>query len=226
MGVKRDLETIGGLSNPSKMPCYGYSLPASSCPLGSQLATLSGTVCEGCYASKGAYAWATVQQALERRLTIVRACEGDPIAAERWIEAFARVLNARADRGSSAHDSGYFRWHDSGDLLGTWHLGMICGVAARTPRVRHWLPTRELPTVREYFRSMGGVPSNLTVRVSANRVDAPAPRVDGVAGSTVHSGDAVPAGAVECPARYQRNECGDCRQCWDPGVLAISYHKH
>lgn len=226
MSIKRDLETIGGLSNPSKMPCYGYSLPASSCPLGSQLAQLAGTVCEGCYASKGAYAWTTTQRALARRLDIVRACEGDPIAAERWVEAFARVLNARAARGSRAHDAGVFRWHDSGDLLGTWHLGLIDGVAARTPSVRHWLPTRELPTVREYLRTTGGAAPNLVIRVSANRVDAPAPRVAGTVGSAVHSGDTPPPGSVACPARFQGNECRTCRACWDPSVPAVSYHKH
>lgn len=226
--IKSASEAVGGLSNPSKMPGLGTSTPSDACPIGSRLAKIPGTVCSGCYAAKGSYTWQNVQTALERRLAIVRACEGDPIAAERWIEAMSFLLNTRRDkwRPGAPQDHRFFRWHDSGDLQGVYHLGMIDGVAARTPRVAHWLPTREIPTVLAYRRRMGGWAPNLVVRVSAAKVDARAPRIEGCAGSAVHSIlGAPPEGATECGAVYTDNACGDCRACWNPNST-ISYHKH
>ena len=29
-----------------------------------------------------------------------------------------------------------------------------------------------------------------------------------------------------CPAPDQNNECGSCRQCWDPNIKNICYGKH
>ena len=58
---------VGGLSEPSKMPCHGYSIPANTCKLGSMLAKVKGTTCNGCYALKGRYVMPTVREALNRR---------------------------------------------------------------------------------------------------------------------------------------------------------------
>lgn len=219
---------VGGLSKPSKMPCYGISLPAEACPIGSKLVSVKGSVCEGCYALKGAYSWKGVKSALQRRLDIVQACEFDPAKAEEWIDAMAYLLNERrsAWKPGKSLDSRYFRWHDSGDIQGYYHLAMIAEVTYRTPRVKHWLPTRELPVVREYMR-FEPFPKNLNVRISANRVDASLPMVDGCTASGVHSTRGATAeGVTECPAIHNDNACGDCRKCWDPSEKAISYLKH
>ena len=53
MKLKEAKEITGGLSNPSKMPGKAYSIPASRCNVGSRLAKVKGSVCEGCYALKG-----------------------------------------------------------------------------------------------------------------------------------------------------------------------------
>ncbi len=226
--IKTAEAAVGGLSNPSKMPSYGTSLPAQTCKIGSKLVAVKGSVCEGCYALKGAYAWKNTQSALRRRFDILMACELDPAAAERWIDAMSYLLNTReAKPRGGASDNGYFRWHDSGDLQGAFHLRMISEVASRTPRVKHWLPTRELPTVKAYLASHGEFPDNLVVRLSANKVGARLPDVPGTAASGVHITRGEPEnGAVECGAIYQQNSCGDCRECWDPNVREISYLKH
>ena len=233
MRISTALKTIGGLSNPSKMPCYGHSTPSPACPLGSLLARVEGSVCFECYADPnagGTYAYPVVKAALARRLDIVRKCEHDPIAREEWISAFAFILNYRRDRWTpeSSIDHRYFRWHDSGDLQGLYHLGMISEVASRTfGRVEHWLPTRELPTVNRFVRAFGMPPSNLIIRISANKVDAPLPRVKGFTASGVHTVKGRPSsGALECPAIYNEGSCGDCRNCWNPSIPEVSYLKH
>ena len=203
MNIKQALAIVGGLSNTSKMP--------------------------GLSTSKGAYTWKGVRDALGHRLEILQACEHDLTRREEWIEAMAFLLNTRRAKWSEGakNDSRYFRWFDSGDLQGLYHLGMIAEVASLTPDVAHWLPTRELPTVSAFLRHFGHFPSNLTVRLSANKVGAPLPDVKGTVSSGVHvTRDAPENGARQCPASGDPATCGDCRACWDPKVPRISYHKH
>ena len=218
------LKLIGGLSRPSKMPCYSYSLPAKNCLVGSQLAQLPGSVCHDCYALKGAYRWPVVDSAMQRRLATVRRLETDGAFMQEWIAAFAYVLNYRAvrnDRGKN--DSEYFRWFDSGDLQSVRMLHAIVHVADATPAVKHWLPTKERAIITAWLLEHTAFPSNLTVRVSAAMLDQAGPvGVTGFA-SEVHDQE-QPNLSIICPAPTNNGECGSCRRCWHEPV--VSYHKH
>ena len=120
---------VGGLSRPSKMPGYGYSLPAEECQTGSKLRVLPGTPCSGCYARKGRYVFPKVQAALYRRFRAI----DHPL----WVDAMVRLINHYSRK------VGYFRWHDSGDIQSLAHLEAIARICALTPSVKHWLPTQE-----------------------------------------------------------------------------------
>ena len=61
-------QIVGGLSTPSKMPCYGWSLSAKLCKTGSKLAQIEGSVCDKCYALRGNYLFPVVQNAMRKRL--------------------------------------------------------------------------------------------------------------------------------------------------------------
>jgi hypothetical protein len=215
--------SVGGLSLPGKMPGYGFGLPAlESCAVGSKLAELEGTPCSACYALKGRYAFPNVKAAQRRRLAILRQCETDAEAREEWVSAMTELISRRSPE--------FFRWHDSGDILGLWHLSMIVEVARQTPETRHWLPTQERRTVLTYLRAVGPFPDNLTVRVSAPRLGA---HTTGMSArlpiSTVTPG-AGPTGAHRCPAtepgRIHTCEANGCRACWDPAVRWIDYRAH
>jgi hypothetical protein len=197
----------GGLSKPSKMPCYGWSIPASECRVGSILAKRPGSTCSGCYALKGRYRMGSVQNALRRRLERYTA---DPSA---WAAAMVRSLR----KTRSTH----FRWFDSGDLQSVEMLDYIVRIARATPEVTHWLPTREYAIVRQWRRFNGDFPSNLTIRVSAPMIGGPAPDIDG----TVSSGVSTD-GTHTCPAYTQQGKCGDCRACWDSTIDHVTYPKH
>ena len=200
-------EIVGGLSEPSKMPCYGYSIPARHCQTGQKLAQVAGSVCSGCYALKGRYMFANVQSCLDRRFASLK--------DTRWVGAMVHLL-------TNLEHSGYFRWHDSGDLQGVWHLELICAVARQTPHIKHWLPTRELAIVREY-RAKHRFPKNLCVRLSGFMVDGPAPvEIAKRLGCAVSS--VVTVGA-NCPAPTQENKCATCRACWDV-KKSVAYAKH
>jgi hypothetical protein len=222
----------GTLGFPSKMPGTAYALPASKCIIGAKLVQTPGSVCHGCYALTGLYSMGNAVKAMRRRL--------DGIADPRWVAAMVLLLRQkhatkefRIDLGLRAvrrglqrwrmNASGWHRWHDSGDLQGVWHLAKICKVAAETPKIRHWLATREAKMVQDYVADGGVVPGNLVIRVSATMVGGGPPKSWPLT-STVHDKSA-PIGYV-CPAPMNGHECRTCRACWMPDVPNVSYRKH
>jgi protein gp88 len=223
MTVHEATQITGGLSAPSKMPGFAYSIPAQRCVTGSKLVNVKGSVCEGCYALKGRYVFSNVRDAQERRFASLY----DP----RWCDAMVVLIESKRKAGHT-----FFRWHDAGDLQSILHLLNIVEVARRTPDVRHWLPTREYAIVRYFLRHQeryGDFPENLTVRVSAHMVNGKAPAM-GLPVSTVYT-DSPPEGAHACPASTERHRamskdggpsCGDCRACWDTTVEHVSYPMH
>ena len=194
------------------MPCHSWGIPATDCRTGSKLAEIEGTICNGCYALKGSYAWPRVERAYRRRL--------DRSDTPRWIEAMAKLVEWQANRNRTDH----FRWFDSGDIQSLSMLERIAAVASETPNVSHWLPTREYGIVRSYLAA-NRKPENLTIRISSVFVDREPQRIANLPTSTVHR-DEPPRGYV-CPA-YERKpaQCGDCRACWEPYVENVSYPHH
>lgn len=197
------------LSRPSKMPCYGYSLPAAECKVGSKLREVCGSVCSNCYAfERGNYVFPNVQKALYKRLHAIRS----PL----WPAAMIKLIKGLD----------YFRWHDSGDLVDLEHLNAIVTICKATPETKHWLPTKEKSLVLRYQRLFGSFPDNLTVRVSGAMVNGLPPVVpDGVLTSTVHTLGSHVDG-YNCPCHAQDNQCKDCRACWDKSISNVSYLEH
>ena len=203
------------LSKPSKMPGHAYSVSAKECGIGGKLAKQKGTVCHDCYALKGNYRFKNVQDAQAIRLDKML---NDPL----WEDAMVYQILATKER--------WFRWFDSGDLQTVENLARIVRVCERTPNVMHWLPTKEYGIVNAY---RGDIPSNLTIRLSAYKMDAPAPQFRGkswqamasLPTSTVSTKHGTEVGSV-CPSSQQNNECRDCRNCWSKEVKNVTYLAH
>jgi hypothetical protein len=214
---------IGGLSSPSKMPGYSFSLPTDDCGVGSALRSVPGSTCEHCYAHyRGRYGFPNVVAALRRR--------ADRLELPLWVPVMAELLNRRRYRKRNPID--VHRWHDAGDIRNRAHLEAIVAVAELTPDVRHWIPTRETRTVMEWIKAGGRPPANLTIRVSALMIGGfvpTFPRLPAGVTVTVSSVSRTPddyPDAHHCPAPSQGNACGDCRACWDPAVAHVTYHLH
>lgn len=234
MNITEAKKTIGSLGFPTKMPGTSYGLPAKACKTGSKLAKISGSVCHGCYALKGQYMISNTVKGHQRRLEAIR----NP----RWVLAMVTMLRhvhhkpyitidlgqrgVRAQRKGGSrtrrNDTGWHRWHDSGDLQSVQHLAKICLVADLTRRVQHWLPTQELAIVREYVSGGGFIPPNLIIRVSAAMVNGRLRNWQ--YGSSVFTGE-PPADAWVCPASKQGNECKTCRACWST-IEHVAYPLH
>ena len=190
---------VGGLSTPGKMPCYSINLPATECKTGAKLAQVAGTTCHGCYALKGRYRFKKTKKAMARRLAA--------ITGPLWGQARTTLITGHK----------YFRWHDSGDLQGPAHLKNIFTVCKATPETRHWLPTREHSLLRLMDPDI--IPKNLIIRVSATKVNGPAP-------SWWPWTSTVSTKSKTCPAPDQGGKCRDCRACWNRSVSNVTYAKH
>lgn len=197
----------GGLSNPSKMPGYSYSISAKYCRTGSILRNEPDTTCSRCYAHKGHYSYRVVQNAMQRRY--------DSLGHPQWVAAVTSLILYT--------NTAYFRWHDSGDVQNSGHLLNIIEVARRLPVVRFWMPTRENWVVRylAILAKRGDLPSNLLVRLSAAKIDMPAPSIHSHSSQVSRDMD-----KVTCPARFFSNACGPCRQCWDASIPVVVYPLH
>ena len=207
--VNELLDRVGGLSAPSKMPCHGYSIPAARCKTGRKMRAVKNSICSICYALKGRYSFPNVQSALERRYKTIR--------GKNWVADMVNAINR-------VEQSGYFRWHDSGDLQSLSHFGNICAIARLTPEIKYWLPTREYGIVREFIEKGGVIPDNLTVRFSALMVDGAAPETLARRLGVQVSGAC--ASAFSCPASKQGNVCGTCRACWNKETFNVTYKTH
>ena len=146
MLIKEANKITGGLRAPGKMPEGSLTLPASACQTGAKLREIPGTPCYKCYAFKGRYNFPNVKEALARRL--------EALTHPDWVKGMTTLVKSKK----------YFRWHDSGDIQGVWHLKKIFEVCNNTPGTMHWLPTQE----RKYL-PLGSYPSNLTIRLSSIR---------------------------------------------------------
>ncbi len=205
-------EIVGGLSRPSKMPCYAWGLPAQACRMGGKLVDIAGSVCASCYALKGRYRMPQVQNANARRL--------ERAAHPEWVPAMVKLVYWQAVETGVP----FFRWFDTGDLQSVEMLRSIAAVAVQTPEIRHWLPTRELRIVEKY-RSSSTLPANLVIRISARLVDELPPEFD-LPTSTVHYFPELAQGFTCRAANSTPPACGSCRTCWSTKVANVSYPLH
>lgn len=213
MQFKEAWELIGGLSKPSKMPWWSYSIPATACKTGSVLAQTPGTVCHNCYALKGFYNMPNVRAALDRRLKAM----DDP----RFEEAFIIVLTDLWSRNRDNENR--FRWFDSGDIQSEEHLTKINNIAKGTTFIRHWLPTKEPMIVKSWLAKHKEFSFNLVVRQSNPVVGKSFKKEHSLLFSTV---DASPRWLRQCPAPKQNNKCLGCDNCWNDKVKGVNYHEH
>lgn len=199
----------GGLSEPSKMPCYSFSTSPMKCKMGAKLRKIKNSVCSVCYAFRGHYQFAIVKAAHARRLA--------GLTHPLWVKAMAYLIN-------TLDDSGYFRWHDAGDLQSVAHLKRIIEVCKLTPTQKHWLPTREYGMVARYIAKGGALPANLCVRLSAYMLEGEPPAA--LANKLGVQTSGVSKSSYTCPSSEQGNKCLLCRACWDTSVSNVNYKRH
>lgn len=148
-----------------------------------------------------------VKNALQSRLASLR--------APWWIDAMVELIRREMPEGEDR-----FRWHDSGDLQGQWHLNKIIEIALRMPDIRFYLPTKEYKLARA---NQGKLPPNLIMRVSAPMVNEPPPVWASHSSVVVDDKDGY---GFACPAYQQDHKCLDCDACWDSSIKTIQYPIH
>ena len=198
------------LSKAGKMPCESFSLPAQDCKTGSKLAQIKGSVCFDCYALKGNYRFPNVKAPRAHNLALL---DDLPLWTDNMIMTI-KTTNA----------SGFFRWHDSGDVQSFEHLQAIINVAIALPSIKFWLPTKEKTFLTKLTKLNIAIPQNLVIRLSMAMIDQAPLNSAWHLTSTVHQNNA-PYGE-ECEAYKQGGQCLTCRKCWNADITNISYPKH
>jgi hypothetical protein len=218
------------LSAPSKMPCYGWSLPAvRTCPGASIAGRLYGaaSVCNECYATGGFYRMPSVETQLARRFAFVRHSLKHNNGDE-----FVNVLTSMIEQATRAAEP-IFRGHDSGDFFSAAYVDAWYRICEALPAVQFWFPTRShlVASMLPALQRLASLP-NVAIRPSAPRFDDPAPAVAGLsAGSTVivPDGRTLPVldGHKVCPATTGEPSCDahGCRACW-AGTAPVAYVVH
>jgi Gene product 88 len=222
----------GRLGEPSKMRGYSFGISAFQCKRGSILADDPTSVCAHCYARNAFY-----DTKFEVRIAHERRMAG--LSHPEWVPAMVTLILAHTDQANP-----YFRWHDSGDLQGLWHLINIIEVCKATPKVKHWLPTHEPYIVLEYLQGGGTIPVNLCLRISADFIGKPPEKIQGLEGlptHTAHRGhgkrhrvmvSSRPGDSYECDSYTRAAKegtagiCGDCHLCWNRQVKNVSFPVH
>lgn len=204
-------QKVGGLSKPSKMPCESFSIPAEECTVGSKLRKDKKSTCADCYALKGNYRFSNVKKAQKKRL------ENLLLDLEQWRHDMTAIIY-------NTNSSGFFRWHDAGDLQSIEHLRAINNIAKDLPQIKFWLPTREYKIVKQ-FTDAEEIADNLTIRLSAYFKSSAPPLATaealGVQTSTVDYSD-----SHQCTAPNFGGRCMTCRACWDKSITNINYQLH
>lgn len=230
------------LSKTQAMQCWSFPLPALwACPGAVHGCDDEGNVstCDTCYARQGRQCMPSVAGNSGLRLAFVRSKlrtrSGRVFLADRLVDS----INATTPRG------GYFRWFDSGDVMGYWMARVIENVILRTPHVKHWVPTRiwhvkRMRDAMTVLRRINALP-NAVVRPSALYVDSPAPRVSGLAeGTEVPTEPGNESAACRlCPKTTMEDQfdadgrkitptcvMADCRKCWDEPHVPVGYLVH
>jgi hypothetical protein len=205
----QSIQFMPKLSEPKKMPCHTFSTPATACHTGGKLAKIKGSVCHNCYAMKGNYVYPNVKAHREHNLKSLSDLPS-------WKAGMIAAIK-------SNDTTGYFRWHDSGDIQSEAHLMAIMDIAEAMPEVIFWLPTKEKGMLAKVNRRRA-MPDNFTVRLSMPMLDM-APAGTWPTTSTVIT-KAGTIDGVECKAPANNGKCGTCRACWDKTVSNVTYLKH
>jgi hypothetical protein len=242
LSVNEAYAEIGGkLGSPGKMPCHtGQSMPCETCPMGSKLAKIPGTVCSCCYGARGHYPTTNVQNRMwERYWALMTAFKDQRL--DEYETAFVKaILNDVKD---------CFRWFDSGDLQGQWHLESIIRIVEEVTKVGlevdHWIPTHEKDMIMDFIKTKK-LPDNLLVRISGDYINQLCDDEvisSGLPMSVVYDKEKLFNAVGECKSKgltyaictakvnpdgtpSRNNECGPCRLCWNEKIDVIIYPRH
>ena len=239
------------LSEPSKMPCVGFNLPALKfCPAAKILLAkakdnLDKLICSSCYACKGFYQFPKTKNALQKKADFVldslRKDGGQTFVKAMASAIFKKYYKKDGSRKTLKNvNTKLFRVHDSGDLFNVAYIKAWKQICQIFPTIRFWFPTREYvrESQLEALKDLASL-SNVSLKPSALEIDQPAPKVDGLdAGTAVYTSKekAEQDGHYVCPATYVKGKDGkvlakcvahNCNLCFIKGCKKpIAYLAH
>ena len=225
---KKATEIVGTLGHSSKMgnDVNNFGISVQNCGIGSKLHKCKGSVCENCYAYDGNYNYPSVQKSHAKRLENLEVQD-----RETWVHGMVFLIDRSGKK--------FFRWLDSGDFNksakanGIEFLIRIVEVAKLTPKVKHWIPAKEYPIIKEYLEQYGSFPENVVVRISDYMVDKNKfkpnanYKISTVISKVENYNLIKTNNSVLCHATIDgSHKCGECKKCWSKKYDQIVYLAH
>ena len=225
---KKATEIIGTLGHSSKMgnDVNNFGISVQNCGIGSKLHKCKGSVCENCYAYDGNYNYPSVQKSHAKRLENLEVQD-----RETWVHGMVFLIDRSGKK--------FFRWLDSGDFNksakanGIEFLIRIVEVAKLTPKVKHWIPSKEYPIIKEYLEQYGSFPENVVVRISDYMVDKNKfkpnanYKISTVISKVENYNLIKTNNSVLCHATIDgSHKCGECKKCCSKKYDQIVYLAH
>lgn len=206
------------LSKTSKMVGSSFSLPATTCKVGSILSEIKGSVCSSCYAKKGSYCYPSVRDLRQNNYDEYM---NNP-------DSFYSSLKTIIQADYLKTGVGYFRWFDSGDVQSQAMLVDIIRIAKALPHIKFWLPTKEVKIVKDTLSALMAnkisFPTNLNIRVSVFMINGEynSSLPLGLTQSRVITKDITPQhDEIVCSGKCVACKCS----CWD-STKNVAYIKH
>jgi hypothetical protein len=162
---------------------------------------------------KGTYLYKGTKAVREHNLNLIKQGEWTG-----WVQNMVYEIKR-------SNTSGYFRWHDSGDVQSIEHLKAIAEIAKQMSGIKFWLPTLEKGILNKAMRQGLEIPENLTIRLSTAMVNGE-PSKAWATTSTVTTKKDMRVEGVLCKSYEQEGKCLTCRACWDKTVKNVTYLKH
>lgn len=232
--------TVRMLSNPSKMPGYGWSMTAgkTGCPWRADSQTMRkfidliidpvarkayehSLVCNHCYARQGRYSSSNVQNALQTRfnwaMDSIRRQDGEFV--RHMVAAIRKdCLNKRRSEAFR-----WFRMHDAADFVSEAYVDAWIEIVRQLPEIMFWSPTRSYRAGGRLLAALirFNAEPNVTISPSGLEINGEIPVIPGLAGgSTVvelHEN-------ATCGAWKREGHCGPCRACWTDDQRSYGLH--
>lgn len=217
------------LSEPGKMPCYTWSLPAfNTCPGAvNNYTAYSGylkdyqkfrksmhkkdqvQVCKGCYAQYGNYTFPGPIKFRKKNLIDWKRKD----FVKRMIAAIK--------------DQKYFRFFDSGDIYCVELAEKIEQIVKGCPNTKFWIPTRsdKIPAIKIVVMRIHELP-NAVVRLSADNINCELRPIMLNSSVVISKPMKSKPNFLVCQSSNNEGKCGDCRGCWSKNIKTIAYPAH
>ena len=199
-----------------------FNTDPEQCNTGSKLRKMDNTPCRFCYSLRLCNFRTNVHESYVRNTKLLISALQD-IGYKMVAQIMAFIIKKKQKT------MGIYkvRIKDGGDAVNILEFLMWMMVAMLCRDQKFWFPTKEYGWLRDAFRQVDSIPSNIIFRVSTPVINQPHMKEFRYC-SVVYTQDKYDSfidtdSIKKCIAKYQGNACLECDYCYDPKIYTVVY---